>query len=79
MPFEKGQKLSIKAQNEAIDDTAEWFFEENRIPASVGRPTDAIVRLGSYLQSIRFSDLPPECSINIFALDTIFNPHRARL
>lgn len=71
MPFEKGQKLSIKAQNEAIDDTAEWFFEENRIPASVGRPTDAIVRLGSYLQSIRFSDLPPECSINIFALDVI--------
>lgn len=71
IPFEKGQKLFIKSQNEAIDDTAEWFFEENRIPAFVGRPTDAIVRLGSYLQSIRFSDLPPECSINIFALDVI--------
>ena len=69
IPFEKERLLSIYSQRDAIEDTAEWFFEENRIPSSNGRPADAIARLGSYLQSIRFSDLPPQCSISIFALN----------
>lgn len=69
IPFEKERLLSINSQRDAIEDTAEWFFEENRIPSSNGRPADAIARLGSYLQSIRFSDLPPQCSISIFALN----------
>ena len=29
---------------------------------------DVVKRLGNFLQSIRFSDLPPQCSINIFSV-----------
>lgn len=69
-PFEKERKLSIKSQQIGIEDTYNWFFEENRIPATgQSRPTDAIDRLGDYLRDLRFSDVPPQCSINIFSLD----------
>jgi hypothetical protein len=30
--------------------------------------TDSVTRIGKYLQSLRFSDMPPQCSINIFSL-----------
>ena len=70
IPFEGGKQLTIKAQNEAIEETGDWFFEENRIPSvSINRPSDAAKRIGNYLQRIRFSDLPPQCSINIFSID----------
>ena len=67
-PFEKG-KISIKAQKMGVEETAGWFFEENRIPHySQNKIVDVIKRLGGYLQTLRFSDLPPQCSINIFTL-----------
>ena len=69
-PFEKEQKLSINSQQVGIEDTYNWFFEENRIPAvGQSRPVDAINRLGDYLRNLRFSDVPPQCSISIFSLD----------
>lgn len=38
-----------------IEDTYNWFFEENRIPAvGQSRPVDAINRLGDYLRNLRF-------------------------
>lgn len=70
MPFEDGRKLNIKAQQVGIESTYEWFYEENRIPSfKYGKATDAVMRVGDYLRKIRFSDLPPQCSINIFTLN----------
>lgn len=67
-PFEKG-KISIQAQKLGIEETAGWFFEENRIPHySQNKIVDVIKRLGGYLKTLRFSDLPPQCSINIFTI-----------
>ena len=70
VPFEEGRKLSVKSQRIGIESTHDWFFEENRIPSVAhARATDAVMRIGDYLRSVRFSDLPPQCSINIFTLN----------
>lgn len=71
VPFEDGRKLTVKSQRIGIESTYDWFFEENRIPSFMtqSRATDAIKRLGDYLRKARFSDLPPQCSINIFTLN----------
>ena len=70
VPFEEGRKLSVKSQRIGIESTLDWFFEENRIPSVAhARATDAVMRIGDYLRSVRFSDLPPQCSINIFTLN----------
>lgn len=71
VPFEDGRKLTVRSQLNGIESTYDWFFEENRIPSFMpqSRATDAIKRLGDYLRKARFSDLPPQCSINIFTLN----------
>lgn len=69
IPFEGGRKLTVDSQVYGIENTSEWFFEENRIPSFVkSRVIDSVTRLGNYLQSLRFSDVPPQCGINIFSL-----------
>lgn len=69
VPLVEERKLSVKSQKSAIEATYNWFFEENRIPSSIqNRAIDAVVRLGKYLQSLRFSNQPPQCSINIFSV-----------
>lgn len=69
-PFEDGRVLSVKSQQVGIEETYDWFFEENRIPSSSqNRPVDSIDRLGDYLRDLRFSEVPPQCSISIFSLD----------
>jgi hypothetical protein len=69
-PFEDGRKLSVKSQHIGIENTYDWFYEENRIPSfKQRRATDAILRIGDYLRKVRFSDAPPQCSINIFTLN----------
>lgn len=77
VPFEEGRKLTVKSQRIGIESTYDWFFEENRIPSMAqARATDAIMRLGDYLRKARFADLPPQCSINIFTLNTgELSPH----
>lgn len=70
IPFEDGRKLTTKSQKVGLESTYEWFFEENRIPsANQAKATDAVMRIGDYLRKVRFSDLPPQCSINIFTLN----------
>lgn len=70
IPFEDGRKLSIHSQRIGIESTYDWFFEENRIPShKKDRATDAIMRMGDYLRKVRFSDVPPQCNINIFSLN----------
>ncbi|MBR0500354.1 MAG: hypothetical protein IJJ72_05100 [Bacteroidales bacterium] len=68
VPFEKGRHLLTESQQSGIESAGEWFFEENRIPNDSTGITEVVTRLGSYLQRLRFSDLPPQCSINIFSV-----------
>lgn len=79
VPFEEGRKLSVKSQRIGIESTHDWFFEENRIPSvAQARATDAVMRIGDYLRTVRFSDLPPQCSINIFTLNASELSSKAR-
>lgn len=79
IPFVENRKLTVKSQKAAIETTYNWFFEENRIPSSSqSRAVDAVVRLGNYLQSLRFTDLPPQCSINIFSISKESMSEKAR-
>ncbi len=68
VPFEKGRKLTVESQQAGIESTYDWFFEENRIPNDEDRVADVVERLGGYLQNARFSQLPPQCSIDIFSV-----------
>ena len=68
VPFEKGRHLNVEAQQSGIESAGEWFFEENRIPNDNTGVTEVVTRLGSYMQRLRFSELPPQCSINIFSV-----------
>lgn len=68
MPFEKGRILTIESQQAGIESAYEWFFEENRIPNDDNKVVDVIERLGRFLQNARFSQLPPQCSIDIFSV-----------
>lgn len=68
VPFEKRRHLVVEAQQSGIESAGDWFFEENRIPNDDAGVTEVVIRLGSYLQRLRFSELPPQCSINIFSV-----------
>lgn len=68
MPFEKRRHLMTESQQAGIESTGDWFFEENRIPNDSAGVTEVVTRLGNYLQRLRFTDLPPQCSINIFSV-----------
>lgn len=68
VPFEKRRHLGVEAQQSGIESAGDWFFEENRIPNDDAGVTEVVIRLGSYLQRLRFSELPPQCSINIFSV-----------
>lgn len=68
--FRNKTKINIDAQTKGIKDTIDWFFEDNRIPAKKdGKLVDCIDRLGKFLRELKYSDIPPECSINIFGLN----------
>jgi hypothetical protein len=68
-PFKEGNKISIKSQTNGLKDAIDWFYEDSRFvcddPRKVRRCFD---RIGRYLQELRFSNLPPECSISTFSL-----------
>lgn len=68
IPFKEGI-ISHDSQSKGVIDAAEWFFEDNRIPIIEGnKATNCIHNLGQYLREHRFSDNPPECSINLFSI-----------
>ena len=68
VPFEKNRHLKVESQQAGIESTYDWFFEENRIPNDQNDVASSVQRLGNYLQNVRFSDIPPQCSINIFSV-----------
>lgn len=68
-------KISSESQLNAIRDTAKWFIEDARIPGDDGSiAKDSIERLCDYLRELRFSDIPPECSISTFSIKSKFVP-----
>ncbi|MDR1556779.1 MAG: hypothetical protein LBS88_07080 [Tannerellaceae bacterium] len=68
--FNNRTKINLDAQTKGIKDTIDWFFEDNRIPATKnGKLVDCVDRLGRFLRELKYSDTPPECSINIFGLN----------
>lgn len=69
-PFKANSTISQEAQAKGIHDTIDWFFEDNRIPSINNYKTvDCIYRLGDFLRDLKYSDVPPECSINLFGLN----------
>jgi hypothetical protein len=68
--FRNKTNIKLDAQAKGIKDTIDWFFEDNRIPATKnGKMVDCVDRLGKFLRELKYSDIPPECSINIFGLN----------
>ena len=69
IPFIENNSLSIESQQAGIEGAYAWFYEENRIPNDEAGVTDVVRKLGKFLQNVRFSDLPPQCSIDIFSVN----------
>jgi len=78
--FKSGDnKISSLSQLNAINDTATWFIEDARIPGNNGHKIkDCIERLCDYLRELRFSNLPPECSISSFSIDSRVIPNEIK-
>lgn len=71
IPF-KDSKISLQAQEKSVQEASEWFFNENRIPFisdTTYSPKTILNRLANFLRDLRFSNTPPECSINLFSVD----------
>ena len=53
-------------------DAAKWFLEDARAAGEDGKlMSSSIRRIGEYLQDIRFSNTPPECSLSSFSIKEI--------
>lgn len=62
--------IDFDAQTKGIKDTIDWFLEDNRTPVrQEGKPFECVERIGKFLRELKYSDIPPECSINIFGLN----------
>lgn len=67
----KDNKISANIQLNALNDTAAWFLEDASLPGENGNIIkDCIERLCDYLRELRFSDIPPECSISSFSISS---------
>lgn len=74
-PFTDNNKISITSQLKSIKRVSEWFTNANRIPYNNYdkiNPLLFLTRLGDFLRKLRFSNIPPECSINLFSVDETF-------
>lgn len=66
-PFNKGI-ISLESQHRGLMISSSWFIED-AIPPIERKVELVLKRLGTFLQEIRFSDNPPECSISIFSVN----------
>lgn len=65
-----GTPISMDAQQKGIEDAMKWFLDDARVPGPSGRPiANTIDRIGQLLHEIRFSDVPPECSLSSFSIN----------
>lgn len=75
IPFTNDNLITIESQLGAIKKVTEWFLDTNRIPFRIDGEfysTDLVNKIGNFLREIRFSNTPPECSINLFSIDSSF-------
>jgi len=75
IPFTDDNVITLDSQLGAIKKVTEWFLDTNRIPFRIEGEfysTDLVNKIGNYLREIRFSNTPPECSINLFSIDSNF-------
>ena len=79
VPFKDGNKISVDSQVKSLKKVYEWFFDVNRIPhinSEKISPLEFLDNLCNYLNKLRFSNVPPECSINLFSVSNDFiNKH----
>jgi hypothetical protein len=70
-PF-SSDKISEFSQRKGLLDAARWFLEDARASGDDGKlMASSISRIGQYLQDIRFSNTPPECSLSSFSIKQI--------
>lgn len=63
------QPISIVSQINGVLDTSEWYLEDNRMPGKDGIAAyNSLIKLGRYLQTLKYSNVPPECSICAFSM-----------
>lgn len=68
--FRDNTIIDFDVQTKGIKDTIDWFFEDNRAPIMHnGKPFECVERMGKFLRELKYSDTPPECSINVFGLN----------
>ncbi len=79
-PFSSSSKISIDSQKEGLIQASEWFIKDAQIPGKFGVTVNqSINRIGQYLQTLRYSNTPPECSISSFRIDkTILSPQNQK-
>lgn len=70
-PF-RNNLISEDSQHKGLEDAVKWFMDDARVPGPHGKSiSDGINRVGKLLHEIRFSDLPPECSLCSFSIDEL--------
>lgn len=70
-PFRDG-KISEDSQHKGLEDAIKWFVDDARVAGPHGKSiSNGINRVGKLLHEIRFSDLPPECSLCSFSIDEL--------
>jgi len=70
-PFSIGT-ISEKSQRKGLIDASKWFLEDARASGEDGKlMSSSINRIGQYMQEIRFSNIPPECSLSSFSIKII--------
>ncbi|MEQ8908711.1 MAG: hypothetical protein RIC95_05935 [Vicingaceae bacterium] len=68
-PFRVGNRVSVNSQQKGLKEATDWFFNDARMPGLKGNEVQAgLIRMGRFLQDLRFSDQPPECSISSFSV-----------
>jgi hypothetical protein len=73
----KENRIDSETQLNALNDTANWFFEDASISGEEDyKIKDCIERLCDYLRELRFSDTPPECSISSFSINSKVIPKK---
>jgi hypothetical protein len=69
-PFDGGI-ISLDSQLSGVKDAADWFFEDAKLPGTLGKNVrDSISRLAQFLREIRYSNIPPECSLCAFTFNS---------
>lgn len=70
-PFKDGL-ISQDSQHKGLEDAIKWFMDDARVPGNDGKViSNSINRIGRMIHEIRFSDLPPECSLSSFSINEV--------